>query len=350
MSKIKIMHLLCMSTYSGAENVAITLINSLKDKVDSVYVSPDGSIRKVVQQNDIMHYAIEKVDVKNIRRAIKDIKPDIIHAHDFTAGTVCSLATRNIPIINHLHNNPPWIKRFSGKTIIYVLSCFRYKKILTVSDSVMDEFLFGKFFEKKTTVIGNPINLSVIKSKAEVAIQNEKFDVLFLGRLMPQKNPLLFVEVIADLVKKIPTIKVAIVGEGDLRHEVEKKIVQYDISKNVKMYGFQENPYGFVKNTKLLCIPSVWEGFGLVAVEGLCFGKPIIATPVGGLKDIVNDECGKLCMNKEEFVSEIYKLLTNYSYLDKKSKGALRRALNYDNIDDYSKMIMNVYKMITGEI
>lgn len=60
MGKLKVMHVLCMSSYSGAENVAITMINSLKDKVDSIYVSPDGSIREVVEQNGIRHYAVEK--------------------------------------------------------------------------------------------------------------------------------------------------------------------------------------------------------------------------------------------------------------------------------------------------
>lgn len=350
MCKLKVMHVLCMSTYSGAENVAITLINSLKDKVDSIYVSPNGSIRKVVQQNGIDHYVINKVDVKNIKKAIRDIKPDIIHAHDFTAGTICSLSTRKIPIINHLHNNPPWIKKIGLKSILYGFSCYRYRKILTVSNSIMDEFIFGKFFKKKMTIIGNPINLSSIKRKAEAAEENEKFDVLFLGRLMPPKNPILFVDIIADLVKKLPNLKVAIVGEGDLKIAIEKKITQYNISKNIVLYGFQENPYGFVKNTKILCVPSVWEGFGLVAVEGLCFGKPVIATPVGGLKDIVNNECGKLCVEKNEFVSEIYKLLTDSTYLDKKSNGALKRAIIFDNIDEYSKIIIDLYEKILGEI
>ena len=350
MSKIKVMHVLCMSTYSGAENVAITLINSLKDRVDSIYVSPDGSIRKVVQQNGIEHYAIDKIDVNNIKKAIKDIKPDIIHAHDFTAGVICSLSTRKIPIVNHLHSNPPWIKSISWKSILYGFSCFRYRKFLTVSNSVMDEFIFGKFFKKKISVIGNPINLSAIEKKAKMAKQKDKFDVLFIGRLVPQKNPLLFIDIIADLVDKLPNIRVAVVGDGDLRCNVEEKIVHYNISKNVRLYGFQENPYGFIKNTKLLCVPSVWEGFGLVAVEGLCFSKPVIATPVGGLKDIVNDECGKLCMEKKEFVSEIYKLLTDNNYLDKKSNGALKRALIFNNIEEYSKTIMSEYAKILGEI
>lgn len=350
MSKIKVMHVLCMGTYSGAENVAITIIRNLKDMVDSVYVSPNGSIRKIVKENGILHYAIEKVDVKNIRRAIRDIRPDVIHAHDFMAGTISSLATRKIPIISHLHNNPPWIKGINARSVAYALSAFRYCKILTVSSAVKDEYIFGRLLASKTTVVGNPIDFSKIKEKAGEVNQSEKTDVLFLGRLMPQKNPLLFVDIIADLAKKRGDIKAAMVGDGDLREEVERKIAQYGLSDNVKLYGFQENPYIFVNNTKALCMPSTWEGFGLAAVEGLCLGRPVIAAPVGGLGDIVNEECGKLCVTKEDYVTELCKILDDPVYLTRKSEGALKRARDFDNINVYGKMIMDVYKKVTGGV
>lgn len=128
MGLLKVMHILCMTTYSGAENVAITLINSLKDKVHSVYVSPNGPIRDIVIKNGIEHYAIEKVDIKSVRKAITDIQPDIIHAHDFTAGVLCAFTAGKIPVINHLHNNSPWIKHLSVKSLLYGVTCFRYKK------------------------------------------------------------------------------------------------------------------------------------------------------------------------------------------------------------------------------
>lgn len=254
MRKIRVMHVLCMNSYSGAENVVITLINSLKKRVDSVYVSPDGSIREIVESYGIRHYAIEKVSVTNIRKAIKDIKPDIIQAHDFTAGIICAVAANGIPVINHLHNNSPWIKRYSVKSFLYALTCFRFKKILTVSDSVMDEFVFGKWFVKKTTVIGNPIDLSAILNKAESSEKCDESDIILLGRLVAQKNPLLFIDIVAEIVKNNPEIRIAIVGDGDLRKDVQDKIMEYGISQNVKLYGFQANPYGLLSKSKVMCI------------------------------------------------------------------------------------------------
>lgn len=350
MGKLKVMHVLCMSSYSGAENVAITMINSLKDKVDSIYVSPDGSIREVVEQNGIRHYAVEKVNVSSIKKAIKEIKPDMIHAHDFTAGTVCAAAAGNIPVINHLHNNPPWIKKFSAKAFIYGLSCFKYKKILTVSDAVMDEYIFGKFLKKKTVVVGNPINLTVIYEKAGECPSDraEQNDLVFLGRLSHQKNPFLFLKIVKELKRKIPNLQAAVIGDGELRIEFEKKIKEYGLCSTVKMYGFKENPYPYLNKSKVMCMPSLWEGFGLAAMEALTLGKPVVAAPVGGLVMIVNESCGSLCSDLDEYVSELYRLLTDEKYYEKKSKGAIKRAEELDNIQRYRKTIWNIYRSVTG--
>lgn len=353
MGEIKVMHVLCMRTYSGAENVAITLINSLKGKVNSVYTSPDGPIREVVQQNGIEYYAIEKVDVKNIKKAIKDIKPDVIHAHDFTAGTVCVLAAGNVPIINHLHNNSPWIKHLGIKSIIYGLSCFKYKEILTVSDSVMNEFIFGRFFMKKVVIVGNPVNLTVIREKAEEflpiqVVDKAKTDIVFLGRLTLSKNIFFFLEILKELKKRKPDLSVSVIGDGELRKEFEEKIHELGLDETVHLFGFQENPYAYLKQAKVMCMPSAWEGFGLAAVESLTLGKPVIAAEVGGLSTIINNSCGKLCINTEDYVLELYQLLTVPSYYSKKSNGALKRADDFDNIKSYADIIENLYLKCVG--
>jgi glycosyltransferase involved in cell wall biosynthesis len=342
-----------MNSYSGAENVAITLINSVKERVNSVYVSPDGSITEIVEQNGIKHYAVEKVTVSNIRKAIGDIQPDIIHAHDFTAGTICAIASGKIPVINHLHNNSPWIKKLSIKSVVYALTCFKYKRILTVSNSVMNEFVFGKIFRNKTVVVGNPINLSTIREKANQqlpiqAAQKAAVDIVFVGRLTPQKNIFFLLEILKDLKEWKPDLTVSIVGDGELRNEFEYKIAEYKLQDNITLYGFQDNPYPYIKSAKVMCMPSAWEGFGLAAVEGLALGKPVVAAPVGGLTSIIDDSCGKLCSEKKDYVSEVYRLLTDDCYYSSKSKGSVNRAGYFDNIKEYSNKIIKIYEDITG--
>ena len=94
-------------------------------------------------------------------------------------------------------------------------------------------------------------------------------------------------------------------------------------------------------------MPSEWEGFGLAAVEGLAFGKPVVAAPVGGLKMIIDNQCGRLCETKEEFVSEIERLLLDESYYNAKYENAKMKAGEYDNIKSYAQQIYKVYHCVT---
>lgn len=346
MKKKRVLHILNTGSYSGAENVVISIINNTKEEVDSVYLSKDGTIREILKENDIDFYPVTKISFKELRRAVKEIKPDVIHAHDFTAGIMSAMTIFNVPIINHLHNNSPWLQKIGLKSILYAVSTFRYKKILTVSDSVMDEFIFSNICKAKSEVIGNPIDIKKIVEKVENKNICEPYEIAFLGRLSPPKNPLFFLEIISELKKRMPNIQVRMIGDGELREEVESKIKELELEDNVKLLGFQRNPYEYLYQAKILCMPSVWEGFGLAAVEAIALGKPVVAAPVGGLVNIVDESCGKLCCEKMEYVNEITKLLTNVRYYKKKCEGAIVKVGVVNNITKYTQNIIDLYNQI----
>lgn len=145
-----VVHIFRTGEYSGAEKVAISIIKNTTD-YNHVYVSPAGSVEQLLKGEGIKHYRIKYVSVCELRRAIKDIRPDIIHAHDFSNTVVSSFAGLNIPIISHLHNNPPWIRTFNFKSLIFSLASFRVKRLITVSESVYKEFVLKGVFAKKNS-------------------------------------------------------------------------------------------------------------------------------------------------------------------------------------------------------
>ncbi|MCF0127094.1 MAG: glycosyltransferase family 4 protein, partial [Pseudobutyrivibrio sp.] len=100
-----------------------------------------------------------------------------------------------------------------------------------------------------------------------------------------------------------------------------------------------------ISATRMIVMPSLWEGFGLVALEGMCFGKPILATKVGGLKEIVNEECGILCdpTDIKPLVAEALRLMKDEAYYESKSCAATKRAEIYDNCATYVKGINDIY-------
>ena len=136
------------------------------------------------------------------------------------------------------------------------------------------------------------------------------------------------------------------IGTGPLSYEVNNYISENELDSNVELADFQENPYNIVANCRIMCMPSAWEGFGLSAIEALCLGKPVVAAPVGGLKNIVTQPCGMLCDNVDDFVNEIDKLLNDNEYYGLKSRNAVIRADQLVDLEKYKNTIMDGYSAL----
>ena len=347
--KKKVIHILNTNKYSGAENVAITIINNVNknEKFKCLYMSPEGEISKVLKRNGIEYIPVKKLSCREIIRICKKYNPDIIHAHDFRASIYSAFSGKKIKIISHIHKNDPKMKGINIYSFLYLISALKYKKIIMVSESIKNEFKFSKFIDKKIEIIGNPIDTKGIIKKSEENSDEIKYDVAYLGRLSPEKNPLEFIEIIKGLKPKNENIKSIMIGNGQLENKCINKISKYKLDKNIKMAGFVENPYSILKNAKILCITSNWEGFGLAAVEGLTLGLPIVARNVGGLKELVTEDCGVLFKDTLEAIKNIEQMLKNTELLKFRSQMAKNRANKLDNINEYTRDIINVYR---GEI
>ena len=335
-----VVHILTTGSFSGAENVVITILNQLKKDQNyrGIYVSLDGEIRDYLEEYGLEYYFLDKVNVKNLKKMISDLKPDILHCHDFTTSILTALTCTKLPIVSHLHNNPLWIKSKNIKSLVYRACLNKFEYVLGVSDAIFKEYIYSNKIKNKV-VVSNPIDLSMIKAND----LEEKYDLIFLGRLTEQKDPLNFIQIVATLKKQLPDIKAVMVGNGDLCDECQKMIVENELSQNIDLVGFKKNRFDYIQSSKVMCITSKWEGFGLMAIEGLALKKPIASSTVGGLDKIITDNCGKRCMNNDDYVCEIYKLLTNKEYYLQKSKGALDRAKEIENVDAYMNRLKEIY-------
>ena len=340
-----VLHILNTNTYSGAENVAITVIRAMQRLYPTyrlIYVSPDGPIRDRLTAEGVEFEPVKRVSRGEVRRVIKKYRPDLIHAHDFTASIVSALSSLRVPVISHIHNNPPWLGRISAKSLAYLFSSFRYRRVLGVSPSVFDEFIFRGLIRKKSHVIGNPIDLGKIRDSARCAEIKDGYDVVFLGRLTEAKNPLFFVDVMAKLKEKIG-INAVMIGDGEMAEAVRERIGELGLSESVKLVGFLDNPHGILAASRVLCMTSSWEGYGLVAAEALALGKPVVASPVGGVPTIITGKEGRLCTGCAEFVDALEALLTNDAEYSSASSAALMRADEIDNLGEYAEKINLFY-------
>ncbi len=366
-----ILHVIKSKIYSGAENVVCQIIKGLSDREEFIYMAPHGPIEDKLKSIGLYdnYYGIDKLDVASIKAAVEKFHPAVVHAHDFTASVLCAFALKgSVPIISHLHNNPPWIQKFHYKTISYLMACKYIDHILMVSDAVRDEYRYTSKIKCPITIVGNPFSVGGVKSQvkqelfgadgagvsaeagnlvgsmADSQFQSYDSDLLFVGRLTEQKNPMLVLEVAKDLVDAGLIKRVRIVGDGELMPELQHFVTNAGLSDVVVLEGFKKNSYDYMACTEVLMMPSKWEGFGLVALEAMSLGVPVVSTNSGGLVKIMDDSCGFICESKDEFVAAITSLLTDADLYASKSSGATKRAMEYNNIDEYCGKLLDIYR------
>lgn len=346
----RIAHIVNSNIYSGLEKVAVTIMQQMKDSYNMVYVTKSGPIIEVLKEKEIPYYIIESMSRKEIKKFIKEWKPDIIHAHDYTASVVCSSVKSKLPLIEHIHNNCLWIKKICLKSLAFLYAGLNADKILTVSDSIKNEFIFSKFIEQKVIKVSNPVSCSEVLERAgKLDNINKEYDICCTGRITQQKAPERFVKIIQELKKEKEDIKAVWIGSGELFEKVKNLIKEEKLEKNIELIGYQSNPYEIMKKCKLFMLTSKWEGYGLVAFEALALGLPCVVSNVGGLPEIVDETCGKLCTEDEEFITEASKLLEDKEYYDRKCKFSIKRARALDNIEIYMKNIEKIYDGETNE-
>lgn len=351
-TKRKILFLQKTNKFSGAENMVITLMKLLSLQFDVYYVSPQGPIQEKVEAAGLKYVVLPSLSVKSIKTVVKKIAPDVIHATDYTMGALAGISVNNkVPVLSHLHNDPTWITNpLSPKTIIYTLALSKIKRVVIVSKSIENEFYYNKKLKNKTVVIPNVVNLKrVVKLSQDNVFNNlpkKYFDLIFLGRLTYQKNPILFCKIVKELKKEKNNIQAIMVGSGELKEETKKYIINNDLSNNITMVGYQSNPYPFLDCSKMCVLPSRFEGFGLSAVEAMALKKPVICGNVGGLKDVVTMESGCLCNTFEDYINEINRLLNDDNYYKTKAANAKKQAQKFGNLDNYCHQFINIYNEI----
>lgn len=339
----RVVHLLSSDIYSGAESVTVSIIKSLEEEYEFIYVSPSGSIEKILNDKGIKHISLDNINPITLKRLFEQLKPDIVHAHDFKASVKLAFTNYKCKKISHLHQNPTWIKKINHYSIIYGISSLFYDNIITVSSQIIEEAIFSKIAYKKMKLLNNYVDKKTVIKNSLEPYDGEKYDILFIGRLEEEKDPLRFIKLSKDLVDVFDDIKIGMVGNGSLKNDCDELIKTYKIESNVDMIGFQSNPHKVIKNSKVLVITSKWEGFGLAAVESMILGKPVITTPVGGLKSIIDLNCGRFYSTDEEFIIETLLILNNDSLYNKLSKNSEIKSKIYSDEQQWKNNINLIY-------
>lgn len=344
---MKVLHLLQSNRFSGAENVVCQIIGMMKNEpnIEMVYCSSDGQIREALKERDIKFIPLKNFSVGEIKRVIKDQKPDIIHAHDMRASFYAARVCGKTPLISHIHNNNYDSRGVSPKSIAYMYAAKKAKHIFWVSQSSFDGYAFHNLFKKKSTVLYNIIDIDALYKKMHLDTNEYNYDITYIGRLTSPKNPQRLMNVFRLVKEKKPDVEIAVVGTGDLEEETKALAKEYDLLNHVHFLGFQSNPLKILHDSKVMIMTSRWEGTPMCALEAMALGVPIVSTPVDGLKDlIISGKNGYLSDDDHELASKISEIISDPSLHDRYSDCIKTQAIDINNVERYRKTIIDIYR------
>ena len=167
------------------------------------------------------------------------------------------------------------------------------------------------------------------------------------GTLRPMKGHPFFFEAIASLIHDHPGLTIAVTGGGEGRYvaELKRMVEALDISSNVLFLGYVEDMPAFYRACNVVCIPSRAEPFGRTVIEAFATGVPVIASSVGGIKEIVDHEENGLLVNygdKAALAATLLRVLEDKELAARLRKNALQKAKSHYHEDVYKARISQI--------
>lgn len=196
----------------------------------------------------------------------------------------------------------------------------KMNQIICVSNDTANAFI-KRFptLKKKTNVIYNPIHIKKILDQGGTIINNSKeLTCILAGRLTKQKSIDRFLNVVKKFENYNEVINFQILGDGDLRADLEQLAHELQVDHLVSFTGYQSNPYPYIRNADILVSTSSYEGFGLVLCEAMALRVPVVSTKTAGPMEIIGEnEFGLLCEHDVEAIYEAIKQLVESKALRK---------------------------------
>ena len=255
-------------------------------------------------------------NIKKINEIVKKGEYDLVHVNLFPSTYYLSLlkmVKRDIfpPIVMTEHSTDNRRRHIILFKPIEKVVYSYYDHIVSISEQTQNNLLewLGNTNINKYSVIENGVNLShysnakpYLKSDLTDIVSDDDILIGMIGSFTPQKNHKNMVKAMSMLPNNY---KLALVGEGPLRKEIEDYIVSENNNDRIAFLGYREDIPSIIKTLDIVVLPSLWEGFGLIAVETMAAGVPIAISNVSGLREVVGECALAFDPNKPSEIAHI---------------------------------------------
>ena len=246
--------------------------------------------------------------IRKIKKILKETKADVIHTHRYCAGYAVPAAIL-AGVKHRVHTVHTIAEKENGRSA-RKLNKFFFKRchVIPVAlselirDSVVREYKLSK---DKVPVVFNGIDLSRCIPKTDYSVKGN-FKILHIGRFSEQKNHIGLVKAFKLFHDKHANSELWLIGDGEKKAEIEKYVEDNGLTSVVKFLGLQNNVYVYLHDADIFTLPSNYEGIPMTLIEAMGTGLPIVATAVGGVPDMLDEESALLVSPEDNCICEAF--------------------------------------------
>lgn len=341
----------------GAENMIYELVKSInKEEYLPVVVCYGQKIQNSLEQKmekicDVKYVGltgeINLNSMKKVFSVIKEINPDIIHAHQGGVTFAIPWCVLNrVPLCITVHSKPEQAFSPVNNRMIRIFKNIINLKVIAVSkENLMFVRDFYKIGKNKSDFINNGIDIDRFYK-----LKHDNFTFINVARQDENKNQILIIRAMEKLVRNGKNVNLLLIGEGPCHNYLKSEVYRLGLSESISFIGQIADPEKYYAVSDVYVQTSFREALPLSVLEAMATGLPIIATNVGGLKDIVDENGILLAAGDEQALYSAMIYMSNVSDLEytRMSNNSKKRVEDYTSIQMAEKY-GNVYGKLLNE-
>ena len=324
---------------------------------------PDGElIRRLAEGMDLIPLApTHEVDLAaawRLSRVIKQLKPDVVHAHDphAVAMTATALSIAALPRTRFVA-----ARRLELRMARNSFSRWKYgqvERFIASSVAIRDRLLHDGIPRLKIVIVNEGVDVERIERIAPANVHAEFYlpthapVVGNVAALMPHKGQQYLIDAAALVVKRVPDARFIIVGAGTLRETLEHQVRHLHLERHVFLAGYRADAIELIKGFDVFAMSSITEGMGTPLVDAMAAGRAAVATAVGGIPEVVVDGVtGYLVPPRDPaaLAGRVVELLKNRPLRERMGHAAAARAREHFTVETMVERTAEVYKSLAAD-
>lgn len=314
---IRVLHAIETPGTGGAERVLVDVARSLSADFHSIGMTlvegwTSGELRRYAIDTHVLplQRAFDWRWPARFAKFLRSHAIDIVHTHEFTTTCYAALGSSiaGVPLVSTMHGKNYWPERAYRRRALQ-WAAGRSHAFVAVSDDLR---CFAaqvlSLPAKQVRVVPNGVDLAAFapntqassRIRSSLGVSSGDVVIVAVGALEPVKGHTALIEAMAQVCQNAPAAKLWIVGEGYLRGELEGLVNSRGLKDSIAFLGWRTDIHDVIAAADLSVLASKSEGMPLAVMESMACARPVVATRVGGLPELIEHEVSGLLVQPED--------------------------------------------------